>query len=84
MLVFLVAGVNRQRDTLGMKTTGHADEMKAEIESKPKKRAASEQHRFDPDAFDAAIAKWMGSGRERMRELGFATTEEYMKAIRGR
>ena len=35
-------------------------------------------------AFDAAAAKWMGSGRERMRELGFETTDEFMKAIRGR
>jgi hypothetical protein len=36
------------------------------------------------EAFDAAVAKWYGFGRERLRELGFETTDEFMKAIRGR
>lgn len=67
-----------------MKATENVEGTKSATEARAKLKEAIPEHHFDPEAFDAAITRWMGSGRERMRELGFATTEDYMNAIRGR
>jgi len=35
-------------------------------------------------AFRAAVSKWRGTGTERMKRLGFNSTDEFIDAIRGR
>jgi hypothetical protein len=36
------------------------------------------------EAFRAAVAKWRGTGTERMKRPGFNSTDEFIDAIRGR
>jgi len=35
-------------------------------------------------SFDTAIEKWRGSATERMQSLSFASTDEFIEAVRGR
>jgi len=36
------------------------------------------------EVFRAAVARWRGTGTERMKRLGFHSTDEFIDAIRGR
>ncbi|MHB1699170.1 MAG: AbrB/MazE/SpoVT family DNA-binding domain-containing protein [Acidobacteriaceae bacterium] len=38
----------------------------------------------DMRKFDAAIAKFRGTAKTRLREMGFNSTDEFIEAIRGR
>jgi len=78
-----------------MKTTEHIDETlggpevatttrespSVAIRGRREERPATPE---EMEAFDAAVRKWQGFATERMRELGFESTDEFMKAIRGR
>jgi hypothetical protein len=78
-----------------MKTTGQIDETlggpeiavttgessSVAIRRRRKERPATPQ---EMAAFRAAVAKWRGSATERMKRLGFKSTDEFIDAIRGR
>lgn len=67
-----------------MKTTGVDEATKTDIEAAKFLRETDAEHTFDSVAFDAAIAKWRGTATERMKRLGFNSTDEFIDAIRGR
>jgi hypothetical protein len=78
-----------------MKTTDHVDEAfdgpevarttgespSVAIRRRREQRPATPE---EMEAFDAAVAKWRGTGTECMKRLGFNPTDEFIDAIRGR
>jgi hypothetical protein len=78
-----------------MKTTQHIDETlggpqlarttgessSVAIRRRREERPATPE---EMEAFRAAVAKWRGTGTERMKRLGFSSTDEFIDAIRGR
>jgi len=78
-----------------MKSTEHIDETLGgpEVEGSNGESASAairrrrEERPATPEemaAFDAAVARWRGTGTERMKRLGFHSTDEFIDAIRGR
>jgi len=55
-----------------------------EVEVKLRDGVVIVEPKFDEGGFDAAVKKWHGSGRKRIRQLGFKSSDEFSKAIRGR
>ena len=55
-----------------------------EIEVSDKAGVITLTPKRDPKQFDAAVAKWLGSGRKRMKQLGFESSDTFFEAIRGR
>jgi hypothetical protein len=78
-----------------MKTTEHIDESLRGFEvrgttGEPSSVAIRRRREERPatpeemEVFRAAVAKWRGTGTERMKRLGFNSTDEFIDAIRGR
>ena len=55
-----------------------------EVEVKLKDGVVVVEPKFDLEDFNAAVEKWRGSGRKRISQMGFKSTDEFIKAIRGR
>jgi len=55
-----------------------------EVEVRLKDGVVIVEPKFDEEDFNAAVAKWKGSGRKRIRQLGFKSADQFIEAIRGR
>jgi AbrB family looped-hinge helix DNA binding protein len=55
-----------------------------EVEVKLENGVVTISPKPDMKDFDAAVKKWRGSAKKRMRALGFKSTDEFIEAIRGR
>jgi AbrB family looped-hinge helix DNA binding protein len=55
-----------------------------EVEVKLKRGVVTVEPKFDLEDFNAAVKEWRGTGNKRIQALGFKSTDEFARAVRGR